>query len=232
MTDHYRDIYTTRAADYHRMIAAEDADRALRPLLQDVAPLAGARLVDVGSGTGRIPLLVHDLAASIVALDLHRAMLVENGRQRDRVSGRWGLAQADAECLPLADGVADVTTAGWVFGHFCGWYHEEWRAHAGRAVDEMVRITRPGGTLVILETLGTGATEPAPPRPMLADYYRWLEEERGFARRAVATDYLFDSPDEARRGTQFFFGESLAGKIAAGGWSRIPEWTGLWSRRR
>jgi ubiquinone/menaquinone biosynthesis C-methylase UbiE len=158
-------------------------------------------------------------------------MLVENARQRRAAGGRWSLVQADARDLPVPSGAFDLVTAGWALGHFCSWHADDWRAQVGRALAEMRRALAPGGTLVILETLGTGAASPAPPKPVLADYYALLETEWGFARREVATDYRFDTPAAAEAATRFFFGDALADRIRAHGWSRIPEWTGVWSLR-
>jgi hypothetical protein len=60
-------------------------------------------------------------------------------------------------------------------------------------------------------------------------YYAWLEEEHGFARQTISTDYAFSSVAEAVAYTEFFFGAELAGRIRAHGWARLPEWTGVWS---
>jgi hypothetical protein len=90
---------------------------------------------------------------------------------------------------------------------------------------------KPGGTLIVIETLGTGFTEPAAPAPELADYYAWLESQRGFGRHALRTDYGFDSVSEAARVLGFFFGEQMAALVAEGGSPRVPECTGIWSKR-
>ena len=37
--------------------------------------------------------------------------------------------------------------------------------------------------------------------------------------------------EEAVARTEFFFGPELAARIRANGWARLPEWTGVWSRR-
>ena len=54
--DHFQRIYASQASAYHQMIAAEDADGELRAVLAEFAPRPGERLLDLGSGTGRIPL--------------------------------------------------------------------------------------------------------------------------------------------------------------------------------
>jgi ubiquinone/menaquinone biosynthesis C-methylase UbiE len=139
---------------------------------------------------------------------------------------------ADARRLPLGDGAFDLVTAGWVFGHFTFWNADTWLENASLAVGEMRRVTRPGGALVIFETMGTGVTEPGPPAAGLESYYRWLENEMGFERRLIPTDYRFESVDAAQKACGFFFGEPYAELVRANGWSRVPEWTGMWWRRR
>lgn len=226
--DHFKSIYTNQAGAYHRMIAAEDVDGALLPALLRVDPLAGKRLLDLGSGTGRIPLLLKRLGARMVSLDLHRAMLRE---QQARAGANWPLVQADMRRLPIRTGWAEAAIAGWSIGHLRGWYAQDWQEQIGQVLSEMQRAVQPGGALIILETLTTGSLTPAPPSPELAEYYAWLEGDWGYRRDVIATDYQFASVDEAVEYTEFFFGAQLSAQIRAMGWARLPEWTGVWSRR-
>jgi len=53
----------------------------------------------------------------------------------------------------------------------------------------MVRVVKPGGSIIIIETLGTGFTEPAPPE-ILKPYYEYLAS-RWFTLVSIRTDYLF-----------------------------------------
>jgi ubiquinone/menaquinone biosynthesis C-methylase UbiE len=186
-------------------------------------------VLDLGSGSGRIPLLLKDSNREMVAVDLHHAMLREQAEQVRAIGRSWPLLQADLRSLPLANGWADVSIAGWAIGHFTGWY-PDWKTEASRAVGEMQRATQPGGALIILETLGTGVLEPAAPNASLASYYAWLESELGFTRQVVSTDYDFGSVERAAELCGFFFGEQLAERVRANTWSRVPEWTGVWER--
>lgn len=230
--DHFITVYKSQAATYERMIAAEDVDEQLWSLLSRLVDFSGKRVVDLGSGTGRLPRMLHRHAASGLALDLHAPMLLENRCQQQRDGFLWPLIQGDLHCLPFTDGCAGVVTAGWAIGHFCDWYGERWQAHVETALREMARIARPGASLLILETMGTGAFEPAPPTPALAAYYAFLEEEWGYKRYQIQTDYQFASVDEAVACMTFFFGEQLAQKIRRHGWRRVPEWTAVWLRRQ
>lgn len=230
--DHFKHIYANRAAEYHQMIAPEDVDEQLLPALERAAggPLAGRRVLDLGSGTGRIPLMLRSVGAQIMALDLSRAMLREQQRQRALTGGRWQLVQGDVRKLPFGAGVAEVVTAGWAIGHLVGWHPEDWREHIDAAVAEMLRAVTPGGSVVIFETMSTGSLTPAPPSPDLAAYYARLENQWGFTREDIRTDYQFDSIEQAVAYTEFFFGPDLSALIRANRWARLPEWTGVWGR--
>jgi hypothetical protein len=85
----------------------------------------------------------------------------------------------------------------------------------------------PGGRTLVIETLGTGAREAAPPSAALGEYSTFLEA-RGFSRSEVATDYLFASVEEAADVLGGFFGPAMAERIRAERWARVPEWTGIW----
>jgi ubiquinone/menaquinone biosynthesis C-methylase UbiE len=228
--DHFIQIYSSRAADYHRMIAPEDSEGNLLKALQAIAPIRNQRVLDLGTGTGRLPLLLGREAKQVVGVDLHWDMLKENQRQRGQAAGRWGLVNGDMRVLPFPSGWADVVTAGWAIGHLCGWYAEDWQTQIGQVLAEMQRVATTSGVLLIMETLTTGSLTPAPPTEGLAQYYAWLESEWGFARQTIRTDYAFASVEDAAAKTDFFFGAELAAKIRANRWVSVPEWTGVWSK--
>jgi len=228
--DHFKQIYTYRADDYHRLIVPEDVDGNLLPALERVTPLRGKRILDLGSGTGRLPLLLGAQAGQMVGLDLHAGMLQEQQRQRRQVDGQWGLVRGDMRTLPYPSAWADVITVGWAIAHLRKWYAPEWQRQIGRVLQEMHRVVKDGGALIIIETLTTGALTPAPPDEKLAGYYAWLEEAWDFSRQEIQTDLAFASVEEAVARTEFFFGPELSAKIRQNGWARVPEWTGVWGK--
>ena len=228
MTD-YQHIYTHQADQYDRLVAAEDYQGGILAALQRVRPLAGLDVVELGAGTGRLTRLLAPLVRSIHAFDASAAMLQVAAQTLEGVGrGNWKVGVADNRRLPVADGVADLSIAGWSFGHSVSWYPDTWRAEIGGMLAEMRRVLRPGGTMVILETLGTGRETPQPPHAGLAAYYSWLEHEQGFHREWLRTDYEFASLDEADELTRFFFGDELADRVRREGLVRLPECTGLW----
>ena len=82
--------------------------------------------------------------------------------------------------------------------------------------------------MIVIETLGTGATEPHPPLEALAAYYHLLEDDFGFQSTWIRTDYQFDSLDRAAALTSFFFGADWDEKVRRNNWIIVPECTGLW----
>jgi ubiquinone/menaquinone biosynthesis C-methylase UbiE len=226
----YHAIYRTQAQQYQAMVAREDVAGNILPALQAIRPFAGLDILDMGTGTGRLACLAAPLARRIVAADRSPAMLAVAAARLGDAAANWAVITADHRHLPLADGTADLALAGWSFGHFVGWFPETWPVEIGRALAEMGRALRPGGTAVILETLGTGHETPHPPTTGLAAYYAWLEQEHRFAHTWIRTDYQFDSVDEAAELTHFFFGDKLVAHIRRHNLTRLPECTGIWWR--
>jgi ubiquinone/menaquinone biosynthesis C-methylase UbiE len=230
--DRCHEVYRGEAEAYDRLISAEDCEGRLLPALMDIAPLEGRSVLDVGAGTGRLARLVAPHCARLVAAEREPHMLARaRGHLETMGAANASCAVADARALPLLGAAFDVVTAGWVFGHFTFWTHDAWRENATRAIVEMQRVTRMGGTLVIFETMGTAVTEPAPPAPGLAAYYAWLEGEMGFERRLIQTDFEFESVEASAETCGFFFGQPYAELIRANRWARVPEWTGMWWRQ-
>ena len=229
--DHYQKIYAQKASEYHHMMSAEDVDGNLMSALERVTSFNGKIILDLGTGTGRLPLLLSDQDTRLIGIDLYRAMLIENRFQREKINGDWDLVQGNMQALPLPSRCADVVFAGWAIGHLRSWFSGSWQTHIGRILDEMHRVVSSGGDLLVIETLGTGSLVPSPPTAELSEYYDWLETEWDFKRQEIQTDYQFPDLESAVNHTAFFFGEELSEKIRENNWTRLPEWTGLWVKQ-
>ncbi len=222
----HRQVYDNSAARYDQLVLAEDVDGNLSALLADLRPWSGARVVEIGAGTGRVTRILAGLGASVVATEPAAAM-IELAAHHLVTDPNVRFSRADAAGLPFREGSFDVAIAGWVFAHQRQWQPTAWRQTVSGFVAETRRVLSPGGLVVLIETLGTGYETPTPP-PDLVEYYDWLEAEHGFTRQWIRTDYQFDTVDEAAAVTGAFFGADFAATVHRNGWRRVPECTGVW----
>ena len=163
MPDH-QEIYTEHAAEYDRLVACEDYQQHILPALQRIRPLEGLDVVELGAGTGRLSRLLAPLVKSLTMLDASQDMLDVATAMLARSGLRhWQARVADHRDLPVDDGVADLAIAGWSVCYLAVEDPERSRAALDTALGEMRRVLRPGGSIVLLETLGTGYTTPTPP---------------------------------------------------------------------
>ncbi len=123
-----------------RSQTTETAAALIQSILRYVPSSPGARVIDIGCGTGRYVLLLASATeARVFATDLSRAM-VEKGREKDNAQNvSWFLS--DACRMPFADESFDVTLLFLVL-HVV--------KDPKEALEEAYRILRPGGHCLIL----------------------------------------------------------------------------------
>lgn len=229
-TPEHREIYAHHADQYELLIAREDFQSNLSRKLKDLGPFEQREVIELGAGTGRLARMLAPTAKSVRAFDASRNMLrVAVAKLRATGLRNWTVAVADHRSLPIPASVADVAISGWGLVYLVVWNEGTWERELTRGLAEMERILRPGGSLIILETLGTGNLVPEPPEN-LVDYYSFLEHQ-GFSSSWVRTDYRFESMEEAERVVSFFFGEAMLDEVVDDGSVTLPECTGIWWRR-
>ena len=158
----FKTIYASQAEAYQRMIDFEDYQGHLLPALAAIRPLDGLDVVEFGAGTGRLTVLLAPLVGTLRAFDASAHMLALAEERLGAIDApHVQLAVADNARLPVPDDCADLALEGWSFGHLTGWYPDTWRQEAARALAELERVLRPGGTALLIETLGTGTEMPA-----------------------------------------------------------------------
>ncbi|MEL6308405.1 MAG: methyltransferase domain-containing protein [Chloroflexota bacterium] len=232
MTDHFKNIYNTQASQYERLIAREDQRGNIFQTIMEIHPFSGTTVVECGTGTGRLTRIMSVLVESIHSFDVAFHMLREGQRVLHETGmENWSFSQADNTALPVADNTADIVIEGWSFGHVMGWHPDDWQARVDAMLSEMQRVAKPDGTLILLETMGTGNRKPQPPNPELATLYQYWEEQHGFEYQWIRTDYQFESIEEADELIRFFFGDDMADELVAGKNIIVPECTGVWSKR-
>lgn len=229
MTDHFKNIYANHADLYEQLVVREDQQGNLFSALNDIQSMDGIDVVEFGAGTGRITRLLSVMVNKIFAFDIAPAMLRE-ARDYLETTGmtNWGVSQGDNHRMPVASNSADVVIEGWSFGHVTGWHADDWRNHVDAMLAEMERIVKPQGTIILIETMGTGNRQPHPPSDGLAELYQYWQAEHGFEYRWIRTDFQFASLEEADESVRFFFGDELADKVVADGKVILPECTGIW----
>ncbi|HVP17833.1 MAG TPA: class I SAM-dependent methyltransferase [Spirochaetia bacterium] len=230
---HFELIFGRHAEDYHELVSHEDWKGNLPGALVEAANFNGRTVVELGAGTGRLTLILARLGARVLAFDRSQHMLDQaaaNAREGGLTNVTFGLA--DNRAVPLPDGTAEVVIEGWSFGHTVSLAEGAWRIAAEALLAESMRLLKPDGTLVIVETLGTGTRMPEPPGSVLPVFYGFLERQLGFASRWVRTDYRFSSLTEARRLVELFFGRMVEYELLEGGEVIVPECTGVWHRTR
>ena len=122
--------------------------------------------VDIGTGAGFTAFAMAEVSERVIASDITQPML----RQAGRISGERGLpnvglVQNAAEALPFADASLDLITSRKAAHHF-----RDFEA----ALDEAQRALRPGGSLVMADTV-------APEDDALARWQNDVELRRDFS---------------------------------------------------
>ena len=143
---------STAAADYFEQIAPIwDEERSLHAagdtveaaILDAVGDLPLGRLLDVGTGTGRMLQLFGDRAYRAVGLDSSHSMLSVARANLERTGAHnWELRQGDVHSPPLDAGAFDLVVIHQVL-HYLD--------DPARAIAEAARLVAPGGRLLVVD---------------------------------------------------------------------------------
>jgi phosphatidylethanolamine/phosphatidyl-N-methylethanolamine N-methyltransferase len=157
-----------------------------RKAIVAAADQAGARVLDVGVGTG-LELPLFRRAASIIGIDLSEPMLQRARRRvkREALSRVHGLAVMDGARLAFADASFDAVIVPYVLTTV---------PQPERTLDEIARVARPGGEIILVHHV---AAESGPRAALeraaapLADRLGWRPEFPW----SVLGDWLARRPD-------------------------------------
>ncbi|MFI2114864.1 class I SAM-dependent methyltransferase [Streptomyces rubiginosohelvolus] len=141
-----------QARSFDAIAAAYDAHRpsyppALFDAVEELAgiPLAGARVADVGAGTGLGTARLHERGARVTAVEPGDGMAEQFARSLPDVP----LVRGDGNNLPLRSGSMDLIT-----------YAQAWHwTDPVRSIPEARRVLRPGGALALWWNDGDPAVE-------------------------------------------------------------------------
>ncbi|MFF0161971.1 class I SAM-dependent methyltransferase [Streptomyces sp. NPDC005263] len=134
--------HAPRAHSFNGAAAQYAANRpayppALFDAVEDLAgrPLTGARVADIGAGTGIATALLHARGADVIAVEPGDGMAAQFRRAHPDIP----IVRGDGNTLPLATASVDFVT-----------YAQAWHwTHPDRAVPEALRVLRAGGALAL-----------------------------------------------------------------------------------
>jgi ubiquinone/menaquinone biosynthesis C-methylase UbiE len=120
------------------------------PLMRELLGVEQPVILDVATGTGRLPLalLRNRFRGQIVGLDLSRGMLRQARARLQPYGDRVSLVWQDASRLPFGDGTFDAVTC---------LESLEFMPRPLEVLAEMVRILAPGGLLFVTNRVGREA---------------------------------------------------------------------------
>ncbi len=222
-----KEVYANHAVEYEALVSCEDYQGNILKAIQEITPLDGLDVLDLGAGTGRLACLLAPIVRTMLAFDLSPHMLgIACDKMRRIKSDCWLAAACDHRLLPLTVRAADLIVSGWSVSYLTVWNPPRWREEADAWLTEARRVLRPGGYIILFESLGTGNV--APQRlAHLENFYGWLDEV-GFENKWIRSDYRFESPEAASNVAGFFFGDEMKANIVHEKMTILPECTGVW----
>jgi len=180
-----------------------------RATTRALSPRPGQRILDLAAGTGTSSVAIARTGADVVAADFSPGMIAEGRRRHAGVSG-VSFVEADTTALPFEDEEFDAVTIS--FG-----LRNVQDADAG--LREMLRVTKPGGRLVICEFSH-------PTSPAISALYRFYNDRilPPVARLVSSNGDAYDYLNESIRA--WSDQPALAGRIRAAGWTDVA-WRNL-----
>lgn len=222
------EIYDEHALAYDELVSREDWQGNLASFLAANFDFAGKTVIEPGAGTGRLTALYVGQAAHVHLLDRSVHMLEQAKANLAPWSPKLECTVLDNLQLDTLAERADYVVEGWSFGHVVVENRDDLPGTVDRLVAACRSLLNPGGRLILVESLGTGTSQPEAPGASLAAFYERLEQQHGFTKAVLSTDYQFSSVAEAARVMGFFFGPGMEQSIRASGVPLVREFTGVW----
>mgnify|MGYP005964497905 CR=1 FL=1 len=104
----------------------------------------GTKVLDIASGTGDLAMAFAKRAGegNVVATDINHEMLALGKKRLENQGYHCHAVEADAENLPFPESTFDIVTVSFGIRNM---------THKDRALQEMFRVLKPGGRLLVLE---------------------------------------------------------------------------------
>jgi demethylmenaquinone methyltransferase/2-methoxy-6-polyprenyl-1,4-benzoquinol methylase len=167
-----------------------------KKMMRELKGLALNQVLDIATGTADVALATSKLKPnSIIGVDISEGML-SVGRikvEKKGLSSLIKLQKADSENLPFSENQFDAITVAFGVRNF---------EHLSKGLDEMCRVLKPGGKLVILEF---SRPRIFPVKQLYDFYFRYFCPWWGkvVSKDNSAYKYLYDSVSAFPEGEQF-----------------------------
>ena len=142
------DVYAGRYDDIKQYRRDIEHQFLAQPILDEFAPRTDPLVLDVATGTGRLPLALVRHArfnGRVIAADLSREMLIRAADKLDDASN-VAFALAAAGHLPFPDATFELVTCLEAI---------EFMARREPVLEELMRVLRPGGLLLLTNRINT-----------------------------------------------------------------------------
>lgn len=145
-------LYAVMSRRWTPMQCEEVNTQHTQVLLNWLGPLEGKHILDAGCGIGRLSAIITQQNATVIGVDTSEVML---SKARAVLSPPQALfLQASLDALPLESASVDGALAVMVLQHLL----EE--PLFIRALDELVRVVKPGGRILIIDGIGKTRHQP------------------------------------------------------------------------
>lgn len=143
------DLYAHRYNDVKGYLLEYEQLFLAKPLMDAIAPETAPLVLDVATGTGRLPLALArhpDFDGHTIGVDLSRRMLHQAARSIYPYNHRATFICCPAERLPFCDDTFDIVTCLEAL---------EFMTAPGAVLRELTRVLRPGGVLLTTQRINT-----------------------------------------------------------------------------
>ncbi len=189
-----KEVYEQHADQYERLIRREDYEGNILRAIEQIVPLPGLEVVELGAGTGRLTRLLAPRVRAIRAFDGSRHMLdVAEESLRQMGLANWQAGVADNRAIPVADASADLVISGWSFCYLAVWGGPStgsgWLGELEKGYGEIKRILRPGGLPSFWKRWARATNRPIRRNTwpgIMAGSRRWDSNPPGFGRIIVS----------------------------------------------
>ncbi|AKN31488.1 methyltransferase type 11 [Clostridium carboxidivorans P7] len=127
---------------YSHGLKSEEEKVQWKVFLSEVIGKESKKILDVGTGTGFLALLLAELGHNCTGLDISEGMMEVARKKAKEAKLNINFGMGDAENLPCKDNTYDIVVN----------RHLLWTIpHPEKALSEWIRVLKPGGKLVIID---------------------------------------------------------------------------------